>query len=70
MADQLTIMVVAVIIAAGMMIVSADPISNFVDRHPTIKMLALSFLLLSRANKTARSRCGQDGPRFGRFGLS
>jgi len=46
MVDQLAIMVAAVIIAAGMMILSAGPISSFVDRHPTIKMLALSFLLL------------------------
>jgi len=46
MVDQLAIMIAAVIIAAGVMIVSAGPISNFVDRHPTIKMLALSFLLL------------------------
>jgi predicted tellurium resistance membrane protein TerC len=46
MVDQLAIMIVAVIIAAGVMIVTARPISSFVDRHPTIKMLALSFLLL------------------------
>lgn len=46
MVDQLAIMVAAVIIAAGVMIVTARPISSFVDRHPTIKMLALSFLLL------------------------
>ncbi len=46
MVDQLAIMIVAVIVAAGVMIVSARPISGFVDRHPTIKMLALSFLLL------------------------
>ena len=46
MVDQLAIMIAAVLIAAGVMIVSAGPISNFVDRHPTIKMLALSFLLL------------------------
>ena len=46
MVDQLAIMIAAVIIAAGVMIVSAAPISGFVDRHPTIKMLALSFLLL------------------------
>ena len=46
MVDQLAIMVAAVIIAAGVMILSAGPISSFVDRHPTIKMLALSFLLL------------------------
>jgi predicted tellurium resistance membrane protein TerC len=46
MVDQLQIMIAAVIIAAGVMIVAAGPISNFVERHPTIKMLALSFLLL------------------------
>ena len=46
MVDQLAIMIAAVMIAAGVMIVSAGPISNFVDRHPTVKMLALAFLLL------------------------
>jgi predicted tellurium resistance membrane protein TerC len=46
MVDQIQIMVAAVVIAAGVMIVSAGPIGNFVDRHPTIKMLALAFLLL------------------------
>ena len=39
-------MIAAVLIAAGVMIITARPISSFVDRHPTIKMLALSFLLL------------------------
>jgi predicted tellurium resistance membrane protein TerC len=39
-------MIAAVIVAAVGMIFSAGPISRFVDRHPTIKMLALSFLLL------------------------
>jgi predicted tellurium resistance membrane protein TerC len=46
MVDQLAIMVGAVVVAAGVMIASAGPISNFVDRHPTVKMLALAFLLL------------------------
>ena len=46
MVDELAIMIAAVIIAAGVMMVSANSIGNFVDRHPTIKMLALSFLLL------------------------
>lgn len=46
MVDQLGIMVASVIIAAAIMIVSANAIGSFVDRHPTIKMLALSFLLL------------------------
>lgn len=46
MVDHLPIMIAAVILAALVMIVSAGPLSSFVDRHPTIKILALSFLLL------------------------
>ena len=46
MVDEIGIMVVAVIVAAGVMIFTAGPISTFVEEHPTIKMLALSFLLM------------------------
>lgn len=46
MVDELAIMVVAVIAAALVMIFTAGPISKFVEEHPTIKILALSFLLL------------------------
>jgi predicted tellurium resistance membrane protein TerC len=46
MADDVIIMIVAVILAVGIMMFSAEPISHFVGRHPTLKMLALSFLLL------------------------
>jgi predicted tellurium resistance membrane protein TerC len=46
MADELAIMVAAVVIAVGIMMVSAGTISDFVGRHPTVKMLALSFLML------------------------
>ena len=46
MADDVAVMILAVIIAVGVMLVSAGPISEFVERHPTVKMLALSFLLL------------------------
>lgn len=46
MVDHIEIMIVAVIAAAGVMIFAAGAISEFVDRHPTIKMLALAFLLL------------------------
>jgi predicted tellurium resistance membrane protein TerC len=46
MVEQLWVMVTAVIIAIAIMMVSAEPISAFVHRHPTVKMLALSFLLL------------------------
>ena len=46
MVRQLWVMVTAVIIAVAIMMLSAEPISAFVHRHPTVKMLALSFLLL------------------------
>jgi predicted tellurium resistance membrane protein TerC len=46
MVDELAIMVVAIVLAVGVMLFSAGPIGEFVDRHPTIKMLALSFLIL------------------------
>jgi predicted tellurium resistance membrane protein TerC len=46
MADDLAVMVLAVVIAVGVMLLSAGAISDFVDQHPTVKMLALSFLLL------------------------
>jgi predicted tellurium resistance membrane protein TerC len=44
--EQLSIMVIAILASVGVMMVSARPIGEFVDRHPTIKMLALSFLML------------------------
>ena len=46
MARHLGVMIAAVVIAVGVMMFSATAISDFVHRHPTIKMLALSFLLL------------------------
>jgi predicted tellurium resistance membrane protein TerC len=46
MADDISIMVSAVILSVAIMMFSAEPISHFVSRHPTIKVLALSFLLL------------------------
>jgi predicted tellurium resistance membrane protein TerC len=46
MADEIWVMVAAVIIAVIVMMFSASAISNFVNNHPTVKMLALSFLLL------------------------
>ena len=46
MADHLWVMVVAVVIAMIIMIVASDPLANFVSSHPTVKMLALAFLLL------------------------
>jgi predicted tellurium resistance membrane protein TerC len=46
MAEDLGVMIVAVVIAVGFMLVFARPVSEFVEQHPTVKMLALSFLLL------------------------
>lgn len=46
MADHIWVMITAVIVAVGVMMVSAGAISSFVNKHPTVKMLALSFLLL------------------------
>jgi predicted tellurium resistance membrane protein TerC len=46
MVDEVWVMIAAVIIAVGIMMLAAEPISAFVHRHPTVKMLALSFLLL------------------------
>ena len=46
MANRLAIMIAAVVIAVAFMMLSAGKISGFVEKHPTIKVLALSFLLL------------------------
>ncbi len=46
MVDQLWIMSIAVIVAAVVMLMASGPLSDFVQRHPTVKMLALSFLLM------------------------
>ncbi len=46
MVDVLWVMVTAVIISVGIMLLAAEPISAFVHEHPTVKILALSFLLL------------------------
>ncbi|HEX5034303.1 MAG TPA: TerC family protein [bacterium] len=53
MANQLWVMITAVIIAVGVMILFAGSVSRFIERHPTFKMLALSFLLLIGVMLTA-----------------
>jgi predicted tellurium resistance membrane protein TerC len=53
MVPNIEIMVGANIIALGIMLLAATPISAFVDRHPTVKMLALSFLVLIGTNLVA-----------------
>src|SRR3546814_1107486 len=46
LADEVGVMIAAVIIAVCIMMFSSGPISRFVERHPTVNMLALSFLVL------------------------
>jgi predicted tellurium resistance membrane protein TerC len=46
MADDVAVMIIAVMLAVGVMMFAAKAIGEFVDRHPTVKMLALSFLIL------------------------
>lgn len=46
LAQHISIMAIAIIVAVGIMLFAAKPIANFVDDHPTIKILALSFLIL------------------------
>jgi predicted tellurium resistance membrane protein TerC len=46
MARHIPVMVLAIVIAVGVMMVAAKSIGEFVDRHPSVKMLALSFLIL------------------------
>ncbi len=53
MVDHISLMIIAVILAVAVMMIFAGPISSFVQRHPTIKMLALNFLLLIGVNLIA-----------------
>ena len=46
LSNQIFVMIAAVVIAIGVMLVAAGPLARFVEEHPTIKMLALAFLLL------------------------
>jgi predicted tellurium resistance membrane protein TerC len=62
MADEVIIMIAAVIIAVGVMLLAAGAISDFVNRHPTVKMLALAFLLLIGVNLVAEG-FGQHIPK-------
>jgi predicted tellurium resistance membrane protein TerC len=62
MVDEVAIMIAANVIALGVMLVASGPISAFVDRHPTVKMLALSFLVLIGTNLVAEG-IGQHIPK-------
>jgi predicted tellurium resistance membrane protein TerC len=55
MAQHLGVMILAIVIAVGFMMFSAGPVSAFVEQHPTVKMLALSFLLLIGVTLIAES---------------
>jgi predicted tellurium resistance membrane protein TerC len=55
MANQIAIMITAVVLAVAFMMFAAGPVSAFVERHPTVKMLALSFLLLIGVTLIAES---------------
>jgi predicted tellurium resistance membrane protein TerC len=46
MVDELWVMAVAIVLAVAVMLLASEPLAGFVERHPTVKMLALSFLLL------------------------
>ncbi len=62
MADQIEVMVIAVIVAVGVMLFAAGSISDFVERYPTVKMLALAFLVLIGVNLLAEG-FGQHIPK-------
>ncbi|MCZ8204239.1 TerC family protein [Gemmatimonas sp.] len=62
MADEVSIMILANVVALAVMLVAARPISDFVDRHPTVKMLALAFLVLIGTNLVAEGM-GQHIPK-------
>ncbi|MFN8534037.1 MAG: TerC family protein [Dehalococcoidia bacterium] len=62
MVDEIAVMIAAVIIAVGIMLLSAEAVSSFVNRHPSVKMLALAFLLLIGVNLIAEG-FGQHIPK-------
>lgn len=55
MADHVEIMITAVVVSVGVMLIASESISRFVNTHPTVKMLALSFLLLIGVSLIAES---------------
>ncbi len=62
MADEVSIMIAANVVALGVMLSAAGSIARFVDRHPTVKMLALAFLVLIGTNLVAEG-FGQHIPK-------
>jgi predicted tellurium resistance membrane protein TerC len=55
MVDHISVMVAAVVISVGVMLVAAKPIGEFVDRHPSVKVLALAFLVMVGMALTAEA---------------
>lgn len=55
MVDEISVMVAAVVTSVGVMLVAAKPIGNFVDRHPSVKVLALVFLVMIGMALTAEA---------------
>jgi predicted tellurium resistance membrane protein TerC len=55
MVDNLSVMVAAVVVSVGVMLVAAKPIGDFVDRHPSVKVLALAFLVMVGMALTAEA---------------
>ena len=62
MADQLWVMITAIVLAVSVMLFASGPVSAFVSRHPTVKMLALAFLLLIGMSLVAEG-AGQHIPK-------
>jgi predicted tellurium resistance membrane protein TerC len=60
--QNVSIMIAAVVLAVGVMLIAAGPIADFVEKHPTVKMLALSFLLLIGVTLVAEG-LGQHFPK-------
>ena len=55
MVDQISVMVAAVVVSVGVMLIAAKPIGEFVDRHPSVKVLALAFLVMVGMALTAEA---------------
>ena len=70
MVQEVSIMIAANIIALGVMLMAAGPISDFVDRHPTIKILALSFLVLIGTNLVAEGLGQHIGKGYTYFAMA
>lgn len=72
MADEVAVMAIAIVIAVGVMVLLIEPIGRFIGRHPSVKILALSFLLLIGVGLIAEA-FGQEMPKgylYFAFGFS